>query len=191
MRALPVEAVGRAKKPIDSPPTESEFRYAGPKPRTKEAAIIMLADAVEGAVRSLSDVTLTKVDAVVHNIAMKRLEDGQFDECDLTLRELSQIEASMAKSVAPLSGHRVSPRRTAPPSANRTSSCQDGRDAALTRLLSDQGISENPADSAQLRLVRAVCRHSASRRPSPASASSMTPRYRSDRRSSSPGPPTA
>jgi putative nucleotidyltransferase with HDIG domain len=94
------EEPGPGKRPMDSPPTESEFRYAGPKPKTKEAAIIMLADAVEGAVRSLSDVTLSKVDTVVHNIAMKRLEDGQFDECDLTLRELSQIESSMAKSVA-------------------------------------------------------------------------------------------
>jgi putative nucleotidyltransferase with HDIG domain len=94
------EDPGPGKKPMEAPPTESEFRYAGPKPKTKEAAIVMLADAVEGAVRSLSDVTLSKVDAVVHNIAMKRLEDGQFDECDLTLRELSQIESSMAKSVA-------------------------------------------------------------------------------------------
>ncbi len=88
------------RKPIVNPPSESEFRYAGPKPKAKEAAIIMLADAVEGAVRSLSEVTLARVEAVVHNIAMKRLQDGQFDECDLTLRELSQIEASLSKSLA-------------------------------------------------------------------------------------------
>ncbi len=87
-------------KPIDTAPSESEFRYAGPKPKAKEAAIIMLSDAVEGAVRSLSEVTLAKVEAVVHNIAMRRLQDGQFDECDLTLRELSQIEASLSKSLA-------------------------------------------------------------------------------------------
>lgn len=91
---------GMSKKLIEAPPSESEFRYAGPRPKSKEAAIIMLADAVEGATRSLSDVTLAKVEAVVHNIAMKRLEDGQFDECDLTLRELSQIEASISKSLA-------------------------------------------------------------------------------------------
>ncbi len=88
------------RKPIENPPSESEFRYAGPKPKAKEAAIVMLSDAVEGAVRSLSDVTLAKVEAVVHNIAMRRLQDGQFDECDLTLRELSQIEASLSKSLA-------------------------------------------------------------------------------------------
>ncbi len=83
-----------------TPPSESEFRYTGPKPRTKEAAIVMLADTVEGAVRSLPDVTPTKIEAVVHNMAMRRLQDGQFDECDLSLRELSQIEASMSKTLS-------------------------------------------------------------------------------------------
>ncbi len=81
-------------------PSESEFRYSGPKPLAKEAAIVMLADAVEGAVRSLGEVTPTRIEAVVHNMAMKRLQDGQFDECDLSLRELSQIEASMSKTLA-------------------------------------------------------------------------------------------
>jgi len=81
-------------------PSESEFRYAGPKPRTKEAAIVMLADTVEGAVRCITEITPTKIEAVVHNMAMKRLQDGQFDECDLSLRELSQIETSMTKTLA-------------------------------------------------------------------------------------------
>jgi len=81
-------------------PSESEFRYPGPKPRTKEAAIVMLADTVESAVRSLSEVTPTKIEAVVHNMSMKRLQDGQFDECDMSLRELSQIEASISKTLA-------------------------------------------------------------------------------------------
>ena len=80
--------------------SESEFRYAGPKPRTKEAAIVMLADAVESSLRSMTDLTPTRIEAVVHNMAMKRLQDGQFDECDLSLRELSQIEASMSKTLA-------------------------------------------------------------------------------------------
>lgn len=93
----------RAKKNQDekqAPPSESEFRYAGPKPRTKEAAIVMLSDAIEGATRSLPEVTPTKIEAVVHNMAMKRLQDGQFDECDLSLRELSSIEASLTKTLA-------------------------------------------------------------------------------------------
>ena len=84
----------------DIEPSETEFRYAGPKPRTKEAAIVMLADASEGAVRSLGDISIGKIEAVVHNMAMKRLQDGQFDECDLSLRELSLIESSMTKTLA-------------------------------------------------------------------------------------------
>lgn len=93
----------QAKKKRDekqSEPSESEFRYAGPKPRTKEAAIVMLSDTVEGAVRSLTEVTPTRIEAVVHNMAMKRLQDGQFDECDMSLRELSQIEASISKTLS-------------------------------------------------------------------------------------------
>jgi putative nucleotidyltransferase with HDIG domain len=82
-------------------PSESEFRYVGPKPRTKEAAIVMLADTAEGAVRSMSgDLTPAKIETAVHNISMKRLQDGQFDECELSLRELSQIETSISKTLA-------------------------------------------------------------------------------------------
>lgn len=80
--------------------SESEFRYPGPKPKTKEAAIVMISDAVESATRSVNEVTPTRIETIVHKMAMKRLQDGQFDECDLTLRELSKIEASIAKSLA-------------------------------------------------------------------------------------------
>jgi len=93
----------QAKKKQDvkqAEPSESEFRYSGPKPRTKEAAIVMLADTVEGAARALPEPTPAKIEAVVHNMAMKRLQDGQFDECDLSLRELSQIETSISKTLA-------------------------------------------------------------------------------------------
>jgi putative nucleotidyltransferase with HDIG domain len=89
-----------SKGKTDETPPDTEFRYPGPKPRTKEAAIVMLADTVESAVRSLPEVTPTKIEAVVHNMAMKRLQDGQFDECDMSLRELSQIEASISKTLA-------------------------------------------------------------------------------------------
>jgi len=81
-------------------PSESEYRYAGPKPQTKEAAIVMLADAVESAARTLTEPTPARIEMLVHNIAMKRLQERQFDESDLTLRELSQIEAAMVKTLA-------------------------------------------------------------------------------------------
>ncbi|MBL7106396.1 MAG: HDIG domain-containing protein [Phycisphaerae bacterium] len=79
---------------------EAEFRYDGPKPRTKEAAIVMLSDTIEGAVRSLAEITPAKIETVVHNMAMKRLQDGQFDDCDLSLKELSHIEAALSKALS-------------------------------------------------------------------------------------------
>lgn len=83
----------------ESEPFEFGYRYPGPKPQTREAAILMLADAVEGAARTLAEPTPSRIESLVHNIATKRLMDGQFDECDLTLRELHQIEKSIVKSL--------------------------------------------------------------------------------------------
>lgn len=88
-------------------PDEIEYRYPGPKPRTREAAILMLADAVESATRALKEPAPARIEALVRQIARKRLEDGQFDECDLTLRELQTIEASIIKSVTSIYHSRI------------------------------------------------------------------------------------
>jgi putative nucleotidyltransferase with HDIG domain len=79
---------------------ESSYRYPGPKPQTKEAAVLMLADASEGASRTLVEPTPSRIEAVVHDLAMKRLLDGQFDDCGLTLKELHAIEDSLVKSLS-------------------------------------------------------------------------------------------
>jgi hypothetical protein len=79
--------------------SENSFRYPGPKPQTKEAAVLMLADAVESACRSLVEPTPSRIENVVDDIAMKRLLDGQFDDCDLTLCELRTIQDSLVKSL--------------------------------------------------------------------------------------------
>jgi putative nucleotidyltransferase with HDIG domain len=78
---------------------ESSFRYPGPKPQTKEAGVMMLADAVESASRALTDPTAKRLETLVHDLTMKRLLDGQFDECTLTLSELRTIETSLVKSL--------------------------------------------------------------------------------------------
>lgn len=70
---------------------EADFRYEGPKPQTKEAALIMIADACEAAVRSISKPNANRVEAMVRKIIRERLNDGQFDECNLTLRDLTEI----------------------------------------------------------------------------------------------------
>jgi cyclic-di-AMP phosphodiesterase PgpH len=67
------------------------FRYEGPKPQSKEAAIIMLADAVEAGVRSLSDPNANKVELMIRKMVKDKLEDGQLDHSDLTLSEINLI----------------------------------------------------------------------------------------------------
>jgi putative nucleotidyltransferase with HDIG domain len=78
---------------------ESAFRYPGPKPQTKEAGILMIADAVESASRTLSEPTPARIEGLVRDIIDKRLRDGQFDECGLTLREFGEIRESLIKSL--------------------------------------------------------------------------------------------
>jgi putative nucleotidyltransferase with HDIG domain len=71
---------------------ERRFRHAGPKPQTREAALIMLADGVEASVRSLASRDEPAIRAMVERIIEERIADGQFDECDLTLRDLERIK---------------------------------------------------------------------------------------------------
>ncbi|MCC7422256.1 MAG: HDIG domain-containing protein [Planctomycetaceae bacterium] len=78
---------------------ESAFRYPGPKPQTRELGVMMIADAVESASRTLAEPTPKRIEGLVHAIIMKRLLDGQFDECNLTLNELRIIEESLTKSL--------------------------------------------------------------------------------------------
>jgi putative nucleotidyltransferase with HDIG domain len=71
---------------------ERKFRHAGPKPQSREAALIMLADGVEASVRSLASRDEPAIRAMVTRIIEERLSDGQFDECDLTLRDVERIK---------------------------------------------------------------------------------------------------
>lgn len=70
------------------------FRYEGPKPASKEAAIVMLADSVEASVRSLPKPTSSRVESMVRRIIREKLDDGQLDQSDLTLKEIDQIAES-------------------------------------------------------------------------------------------------
>jgi len=70
---------------------ESNFRYEGPKPQSKEAAVVLLADSVEAAVRSLPDKTKGKIEGLIRKVIKDKLDDGQLDNCDLTLKDLDEI----------------------------------------------------------------------------------------------------
>jgi cyclic-di-AMP phosphodiesterase PgpH len=86
---------------------ESNFRYPGPKPQTKEAAVLMLADAVESASRTLIDPAPARIESLVREIAERRLDEGQFDESGLTLRELRAIERSLVMSLTSIYHGRI------------------------------------------------------------------------------------
>ncbi len=140
------EAVRRQKAEGGPVPLESDYRYPGPKPRSRETAIVMLADAVEGATRSQADRSTAKVTETVHEMLMNRLLDGQLDQSGLTLTDLHTVEETLTKTLLSVyhrrvpypTGHRAgqspaapAPRRTpgvaARPSAGHRDNQGDGR----------------------------------------------------------------
>lgn len=88
-------------------PEEIEYRYPGPKPRSREAAILMVCDASESAARTLSDPSPLRIDSLVRAIAHKRLMDGQFDQSELTLRDLTIVIETVSRSLASIYHHRI------------------------------------------------------------------------------------
>ncbi|OGX39215.1 MAG: hypothetical protein A3C36_06850 [Omnitrophica WOR_2 bacterium RIFCSPHIGHO2_02_FULL_52_10] len=77
--------------------SEENFRYPGPKPQTKETAIVLLADSVEGATRSLDEPTPTRIEETVKKIVNNKFIDGQLDECNLTLKEIEKISSTFIR----------------------------------------------------------------------------------------------
>ena len=94
-------------KPNDNPPEESEFRYPGPKPQTREAGIIMIADSVEAAARSLDDPTTARLKGTIKAIIDDTFLDGQLDECDLTLRDLTKTADAFLKLLLSMRHERI------------------------------------------------------------------------------------
>ena len=78
---------------------EADYRYPGPKPQSRETAILMICDGVESGVRSIKNLNEERVREFVGKIIQARSEDRQFDECDLTLRDLDVIEEVIAKRI--------------------------------------------------------------------------------------------
>ncbi|MBW1801530.1 MAG: HDIG domain-containing protein, partial [Deltaproteobacteria bacterium] len=86
---------------------EEDFRYPGPKPQTKEAGLVMLADMVEAAARSLVDPAPARIQGLVQKIINKVFSDGQLDECELTLKDLHEIAKSFNKTLSGIFHQRV------------------------------------------------------------------------------------
>jgi cyclic-di-AMP phosphodiesterase PgpH len=115
---------------------ENDFRYPGPKPQFKEAAIMMIADSCEAAARSLSEPTPENIRFIVTKIIDAILSDDQLDECDLTLRELTQIREAMIKSLVAIYHSRVDYPGYVPPNSIRKlimSADEDSEERGLQR----------------------------------------------------------
>jgi putative nucleotidyltransferase with HDIG domain len=111
-------ARGLAAEPYGGPQTsdgaraaatvdERKFRHAGPKPQSREAALIMLADGVEASVRSLASRDEPAIRAMVARIIDERMTDGQFDECDLTLRDIEKIKEAFVQQLLGMYHQRI------------------------------------------------------------------------------------
>ena len=126
----------QAQARSDEEISENEFRYPGPRPQFKEAAIMMIADSCEAAARSLAEPTPENIRFIVTKIIDAILADDQLGECDLTLRELTQIRESMIKSLVAIYHSRVDYPGYVPPTSGQF-------------RISDPQISVTPSDMDQ------------------------------------------
>jgi hypothetical protein len=92
-----------AAKPVD----EEGFRYPGPKPDSKETAVVMLADSVEAASRTLKEPTPANIEDLVYKIINNKFIDGQLDSCDLTLKDLEKISAEFIRILSGMYHSRI------------------------------------------------------------------------------------
>jgi putative nucleotidyltransferase with HDIG domain len=86
---------------------EGAFRYPGPKPQSKEAAILMMADSIEAASRTLSNPTTLQLQGMVNRLIDDILADHQLDECDITMREISLLKESFVRGLTGIHHHRI------------------------------------------------------------------------------------
>lgn len=117
------KALKQQGEDAEHPILEADYRYPGPKAQTKETAIVGIADCMEAAVRSLRNPTVEHIDSMVRKIIKDRLDDGQFDECDLTLKELDTIAKTMKETLLGIFHSRIEyPSDLPKPSSAETSS---------------------------------------------------------------------
>lgn len=119
---------------------ERDYRYHGPKPQTREAALIMLADAVEAASRTLADPTPARIQGMVKKLINNIFIDGQLNECDLTLRDLNEIAKSFTRVLSSSFHHRVD----YPEPVHIVKVKMDGNDSTVSREKSNKVNNANP-----------------------------------------------
>ena len=126
--------LGKAKEDDVPQVSEETFRYPGPKPQSKEAAIIAIADAVESASRTLEKPNASRIETMIEEIVQARMQDGQLDECDLTIAELARVKASFAKTLLSMMHSRIKYQKA----VEATPAAKD--DHAKPRLAGDEEV---------------------------------------------------
>jgi putative nucleotidyltransferase with HDIG domain len=86
---------------------EADFRYSGPCPKSKEAGILMLADTIEATVKSLEKPTPKRIEDIITDTIRAKLEDGQFDDCELTMREIHETGEAIREALIGFIGPRI------------------------------------------------------------------------------------
>jgi membrane-associated HD superfamily phosphohydrolase len=124
---------------------EENFRYPGPKPQTKEAGLVMLADMVEAASRSVVDPTPSRIKGMVQKIINNAFSDGQLNECELTLKDLNEIAKSFNKTLSGIFHQRIEyPETTTRSSRTSANGHTDHISTETTRSKKPDDKAESP-----------------------------------------------
>jgi hypothetical protein len=122
---------------------EEDYRYPGPKPQSKETAIVMLADLVEARTRTISEVTPQSLETMIDNLLKQRLIEGELEECDLTMRDIHKVKDAFLQILIGIHHHRIKypDQQSSQDIANETSPTQ----AASEPAQSEEPVVEEPA----------------------------------------------
>jgi cyclic-di-AMP phosphodiesterase PgpH len=136
-KAMEQDKVGKGLENAEDLPMidDKNFRYPGPKPRSKESGILSLADAIESASRTLHKPNPIKIRGLVDDIVRARWNDGQLDDCPLTLRDLTKVRESFANTLRSMMHSRISYTKTEDTGDRRT---QGGRSSSFGKKESDE-----------------------------------------------------
>jgi cyclic-di-AMP phosphodiesterase PgpH len=134
---------------------EEDFRYPGPKPHTREAALVMLADAVEAASRTLENPTPARIRGLVKNLIDRILSDGQLDECDITLKDLHAIAVSFNTILNGIHHHRIEylDQRTSADENGKGKPKNGNPDRQPPKTAPDPAADDSPPDPDYLRRI--------------------------------------
>jgi putative nucleotidyltransferase with HDIG domain len=131
---------------------KSLYSYPGPKPQTKEAGLLMLADAIEAAARTLPEPTADRIQGMVQKLINKIFASGQLNECPLTLQELHRIAKSFTRVLTGIYHHRIAYAEPAEKTKDQTDSVENSTNTKKPATSSEGNKSEKPTEEDLKRL---------------------------------------